>query len=94
MFKIFHKPTQEEEDNETSTSFVADLREKLSENYEYDEYDAGDAEFDCRADVTGILVTEHTHIDEMPEDDQSAIKNLYVSVVDSVSVPILTLVEE
>jgi len=94
MFKIFSKPTQEEIDNETSTTFVASLREKLSENYEYDEYDADDADVECRADTTGILVTEHTHINEMPEDDQSAIKNLYVSVVDSVSVPILTLVEE
>ncbi len=53
MFKIFHKPTQEETDNETSTTFVAGLREKLSENYEYDEYDADDADGERRL-VAGL----------------------------------------
>ena len=94
MFKIFSKPTQEKIDDETSSTFVASLREKLSENYEYDEYDADDADFDCRADTTGIFVTEHTHMTDMAEEDRTAIMNLYDDVVDSVSVPVLTLVEE
>ena len=76
MFKLFRKPTQEEKDNETSTTFVAGLREKLSENYEYDEYDADDADISCRADTTGIFVTEHNRIADMTEEDQGVIMNL------------------
>ena len=74
MFRKFKKPTPAKAED-TGTVFVRNLREKLSEDHQYDEYFANDDD-DVEPDCTGIYVTEYQCPGDMPDEDQSVIMDL------------------